>query len=187
MQTLLFLYRESTKMQTLSNVHPSLLNCISSVHFAKYLFYIQQTNLTIFTDRVNEFSDEDEEIEFSSGEYDGTNAGAGLTGYDAKRGYACKRDMRKFRKIDQGENDGDDGALGTNQGDSDSEFENIKDKGSRAKISRVRKTSCLLNKFMETAIIPIRWSCTSVRTSSTCGNARSYELFQSTSHSWFWL
>lgn len=96
-------------------------------------YLLMQFN-SIFADRVNEFSDEDEEIEFSSGEYDGTNAGAGLTGYDAKRGYACKRDMRKFRKI---ENDGDDGALGTNQGDSDSEFENIKDKGSRAKISRV--------------------------------------------------
>lgn len=86
---------------------------------------------------MNEFSDEDEEIEFSSGEYDGTNPGAGLTGYDAKRGYACKRDMRKYRKIDQGENDGDDGALGSNPVDSDSEFENLKDKGSRAKISRV--------------------------------------------------
>ena len=94
---------------------------------------------SFFPDRVNEFSDEDEEIEFSSGEYDGTNAGSGLTGYDAKRGYACKRDMRKFRKIDQTENDGEpeDGALGTNPVDSDSEFENIKDKGSRAKISRV--------------------------------------------------
>lgn len=86
---------------------------------------------------MNEFSDEDEEIEFSSGEYDATNAGAGLTGYDAKRGYACKRDMRKYGKIDQGENDGDDGALGSNPVDSDSEFENLKDKGSRAKISRV--------------------------------------------------
>lgn len=94
---------------------------------------------------MNEFSDEDEEIEFSSGEYDGTNAGAGLTGYDAKRGYACKRDMRKYRKIDQGENDGDDGALGTNQADSDSEFENLKDKGSRAKISRVSNNQLISN------------------------------------------
>lgn len=45
--------------------------------------------------------------------------------------------MRKYRKIDQGENDGEDGALGSNPVDSDSEFENLKDKGSRAKISRV--------------------------------------------------
>lgn len=104
-------------------------------------------------DRVNEFSDEDEEIEFSSGEYDPNNIGGNgsgngpgvsgdrLTGYDAKRGYAMKRDLRKYRKIDQAENDGeaDDGALGTNPGDSDSEFENIKVKGSsRAKISHVR-------------------------------------------------
>lgn len=106
----------------------------------------------IYTDRVNEFSDEDEEIEFSSGEYDPNNMGGNgsgngpgvsadhLTGYDAKRGYAMKRDLRKYRKIDQAENDGevDDGALGANPADSDSEFENIKVKGtSRAKISHV--------------------------------------------------
>lgn len=99
------------------------------------------TNFIQFSDRVNEFSDEDEEIEFSSGEYDGKYSGAGLTGlagpYDAKRAYACERDMRKYRKIDQTENDGDDGAMGTNPIDSDSEFENLKEKGSRAKISRV--------------------------------------------------
>lgn len=110
-------------------------------------------------DRVNEFSDEDEEIEFSSGEYDpnnigrnGSGNGAGisgdhLTGYDAKRGYACKRDMRKYRKIDQTENDGevDDGALGVNPADSDSEFENLKVKGSsRAKISHVSISLFLL-------------------------------------------
>lgn len=103
-------------------------------------------------DRVNEFSDEDEEIEFSSGEYDpnnmagnGSGSGAGvsgdhLSGYDVKRGYACKRDLRKYRKIDQTENDGevDDSVLGANPADSDSEFENIKVKGSsRAKISHV--------------------------------------------------
>lgn len=77
-----------------------------------------------FTDRANEFSDEDEEIEFSSGEYDPNNV-AGNGGY-----------MRKYRKIDQTENDGEaeDGALG-----SDSEFENLKEKGSRAKISQVNK------------------------------------------------
>lgn len=104
-----------------------------------------------FSDRVNEFSDEDEEIEFSSGEYDPNNIGGNgsgngasgsgtrLTGYDAKRGYACKRDLRKYRKIEQTENDGevDDGTLGTNPVDSDSEFENLKDKGSRTKISQV--------------------------------------------------
>lgn len=48
--------------------------------------------------------------------------------------------MRKYRKIDQAENDGevDDGTLGVNPADSDSEFENIKVKGSsRAKISHV--------------------------------------------------
>lgn len=47
--------------------------------------------------------------------------------------------MRQYRKIDQTENDGEaeDGALGTNPVDSDSEFENLKEKGSRAKISHV--------------------------------------------------
>lgn len=103
------------------------------------------------SDRVNEFSDEDEEIEFSSGEYDPNNIGGSggrngagisgeLSGYDAKRGYACKRDIRNYRKIEQTENDGegDEGALGTNPADSDSEFENLKVKGSsRAKISHV--------------------------------------------------
>lgn len=116
----------------------------------RYKAVIYEFNVFFFlflfiADRANEFSDEDEEIEFSSGEYDPNNVGSGsangghLTGYDAKRGYACKRDMRKYRKIDQTENDGEaeDGALGTNPVDSDSEFENVKEKGSRAKISHV--------------------------------------------------
>lgn len=86
-------------------------------------------------DRVNEYSDEDEENEFSSTE-DNYDANEGITGYDAK--YAdTKRDMRKYRKLDR--HDTDDAALcgGPNPVDSDSEFENLKDKGSRAKISRV--------------------------------------------------
>lgn len=92
------------------------------------------------SDRVNEFSDEDEEIEFSSGEYDPNNIGGNGSG-----GYACKHDMRKYRKIDQTENDGEaeDGALGTNPVDSDSEFENLKEKGSRAKISHVSFAFCV--------------------------------------------
>lgn len=79
-------------------------------------------------DRVNEYSDEDEEGEFSSGEENDE----GLTGYDAKRGYA-KMNIGNYRKL----NREDEGALGNNPVDSDSEFENMKDKGSRAKISRV--------------------------------------------------
>lgn len=118
------------------------------------MFFLFKFFLFVRIDRVNEFSDEDEEIEFSSGEYDPNNMGGNgsgngpgisgdhLTGYDAKRSYAMKRDLRKYRKTDQGENDGevDDSALGTNPADSDSEFENIKVKGSsRAKISHVRR------------------------------------------------
>lgn len=48
--------------------------------------------------------------------------------------------MRKYSKLDRSENDADDGALGTNPVDSDSEFENLKEKGSRSKISRVSIT-----------------------------------------------
>lgn len=94
--------------------------------------------LTSQSDRVNEYSDEDEENEFSSTE-DNYDANEGITGYDAK--YAdTKRDMRKYRKLDR--HDTDDAVLCSGPTvDSDSDFENLKDKGSRAKISRV----CLPN------------------------------------------
>lgn len=127
------------------------------------------------TDRGNEYSDEDEENEFSSTEdaYDGREDGIGLTAYEA----ANKRDhLRKYRKGERnadgtqivgggggsgrgsGAAGGGAGAAGgaaaggrggrvgangaggngiPNPGDSDSEFENLKEKGSRAKISRV--------------------------------------------------
>lgn len=86
----------------------------------------------------------------------GSGSGAGvsgdhLSGYDVKRGYACKRDLRKYRKIDQTENDGeaDDSVLGANPADSDSEFENIKVKGSsRAKISHVSELQFSKNNFL---------------------------------------
>ncbi|KAG4067941.1 hypothetical protein HA402_010627 [Bradysia odoriphaga] len=111
----------------------------------------KNNNSVLLTDRVNEYSDEDEENEFSSGEQDDDGTDAGLTGYDAKRGYAAKHDLRKYRKLERSENDGDDGALCTNPVDSDSEFENLKDKGSRAKISRQRnfkqKIVALLKRF----------------------------------------
>lgn len=48
--------------------------------------------------------------------------------------------MRKYRKLERsehGDGENDDGALGNNPVDTDSEFENIKDKGSRSKINRV--------------------------------------------------
>lgn len=50
--------------------------------------------------------------------------------------------MRKYRKLNRGQTENDpeqdDNALGSNQLDSDSELENLKEKGSRSKISRVR-------------------------------------------------
>lgn len=85
-------------------------------------------------DRGNEFSDDDEEQDFSSNE--DNDDGLGLSGYASKRNYASKRD---YRKLGRNENDveGDEN-LGGAQVDSDSDYE-IKDKeGSRVnKISRV--------------------------------------------------
>lgn len=80
----------------------------------------------------NEYSDEDEEQEFSSNE----DNDDGLSGYAAKRNYASKRD--NYRKLERNENDPEvDENLGGAQGDSDSDFE-VKVKGSRAnKMSRV--------------------------------------------------
>ncbi|XP_019553613.3 phosphofurin acidic cluster sorting protein 2 isoform X2 [Aedes albopictus] len=96
----------------------------------------KNNNSLLVTDRVNEYSDEDEEQEFSSGD----DNDDGLSGYAAKRNYAGKRDP--YKKFDRGDNDGDgdDGnLLPSNQVDSDSDFENLaKEKGSRAKMSRQR-------------------------------------------------
>lgn len=80
----------------------------------------------------NEYSDEDEEQEFSSNE----DNDDGLSGYAAKRNYASKRD--NYRKLERNENDAEaDENLGGAQVDSDSDFE-VKVKGSRAnKMSRV--------------------------------------------------
>ncbi|XP_053682484.1 phosphofurin acidic cluster sorting protein 2 isoform X2 [Sabethes cyaneus] len=96
----------------------------------------KNNNSLLVTDRVNEYSDEDEEQEFSSGD----DNDEGLSGYAAKRNYAGKRDP--YKKFDRGDNDGegDDGnLLPSNQVDSDSDFDNLgKEKGSRAKMSRQR-------------------------------------------------
>lgn len=78
----------------------------------------------------NEYSDEDEEQEFSSNE----DNDDGLSGYAAKRNYASKRD--NYRKLERNENDADENLVGA-QVDSDSDFD-VKVKGSRAnKMSRV--------------------------------------------------
>lgn len=120
-------------------------------------------------DRGNEYSDEDEENEFSSTEdpYDGHD-GIGLTGYEpvtnkhneyATGSGSGKRDvLRKYRKLDRRGDANGGGVVGGGGGgggagaavggvvahpvDSDSEFENLKEKGSRAKISRVRYIPC---------------------------------------------
>lgn len=88
----------------------------------------------------NEYSDEDEEQEFSSNDDDG------LSGYAAKRNYASKRD--NYRKLERNENDAEaDENLGGAQGDSDSDFE-VKVKGSRAnKMSRVSVANLIVARF----------------------------------------
>ncbi|XP_039971354.1 phosphofurin acidic cluster sorting protein 2 isoform X2 [Bactrocera tryoni] len=95
----------------------------------------KNNNSVLLADRVAEYSDEDEEGEFSSGEFNDDAAELGIPGYDPKRDYnPSKHDMRKYRKLQRSEVE--DVALGTNPVDSDSEFE-MKDKSSsRAKISR---------------------------------------------------
>uniref|UniRef100_A0A0A1X8G1 Phosphofurin acidic cluster sorting protein 1 n=1 Tax=Zeugodacus cucurbitae TaxID=28588 RepID=A0A0A1X8G1_ZEUCU len=95
----------------------------------------KNNNSVLLADRVAEYSDEDEEGEFSSGEFNDEATELGLPGYDPKRDYnPSKHDMRKYRKLQRSEVE--DVALGTNPVDSDSEFE-MKDKSSsRAKISR---------------------------------------------------
>jgi hypothetical protein len=86
----------------------------------------------LIADRVNEYSDDDEE--FSSGEENDE----GLGGYAAKRNYA-KSNYRKMTRPNDNDGDLDDSNLVNNPVDSDSEFENLnKEKGgSRAKMSRV--------------------------------------------------
>ncbi|XP_065372079.1 phosphofurin acidic cluster sorting protein 2 isoform X3 [Calliphora vicina] len=97
----------------------------------------KNNNSVLLADRVAEYSDEDEEGEFSSGEFNDDANDLGIPGYDPKRDYnPSKHDMRKYRKLQRSEVE-DVVALGaSNPVDSDSEFE-MKDKSSsRAKISR---------------------------------------------------
>ncbi|KAL9892187.1 phosphofurin acidic cluster sorting protein KrT95D isoform 1-T3 [Glossina fuscipes fuscipes] len=119
----------------------------------------KNNNSMMLADRVAEYSDEDEEGEFSSGEFNDETNELGITGYDAKRDYnPAKHDVRKYRKLQRSEVE--DVALGPNNPvDSDSEFE-IKDKSSsRAKISRTislqqrnfkQKIFALLKRFKAT-------------------------------------
>ncbi|XP_037940891.1 phosphofurin acidic cluster sorting protein 2-like isoform X2 [Teleopsis dalmanni] len=95
----------------------------------------KNNNSVMLADRVAEYSDEDEEGEFSSGEFNDETNELGLPGYEQKRDYnPAKHDMRKYRKLQRSEVE--EVNLGTNPVDSDSEFE-MKDKNSsRAKISR---------------------------------------------------
>lgn len=95
----------------------------------------KNNNSVLIADRGNEYSDEDEEQEFSSNE----DNEDGLSGYAAKRNYESKRaNYRKLERNNENDAEVDENNLGGNQGDSDSEFENMKVKGSRSnKMSRV--------------------------------------------------
>uniref|UniRef100_A0A6P4EJV4 Phosphofurin acidic cluster sorting protein 2 isoform X3 n=1 Tax=Drosophila rhopaloa TaxID=1041015 RepID=A0A6P4EJV4_DRORH len=112
----------------------------------------KNNNSVLLADRVAEYSDEDEEAEFSSGEFnDEANELGLIRGYDPKdpRDYnhPAKHDMRKYRNKLQRSGIEDCALVGHHPGsiqhhhpgvvvDSDSEFE-MKDKSSsRAKFSR---------------------------------------------------
>ncbi|XP_017113556.1 phosphofurin acidic cluster sorting protein 2 isoform X3 [Drosophila elegans] len=112
----------------------------------------KNNNSVLLADRVAEYSDEDEEVEFSSGEFnDEANELGLIRGYEPKdpRDYnhPAKHDMRKYRNKLQRSGIEDCALVGHHPGsiqhhhpgvvvDSDSEFE-MKDKSSsRAKFSR---------------------------------------------------
>ncbi|XP_017847198.1 phosphofurin acidic cluster sorting protein 2 isoform X2 [Drosophila busckii] len=102
----------------------------------------KNNNSVLLADRVAEYSDEDEEAEFSSGEFNDESNELAITGYDQKREYnPAKHDMRKYRNKLQRSGIEDIAIVGHHQHqhhpvDSDSEFE-MKDKSSsRAKFSR---------------------------------------------------
>ncbi|XP_026841186.1 phosphofurin acidic cluster sorting protein 2 isoform X2 [Drosophila persimilis] len=110
----------------------------------------KNNNSVLLADRVAEYSDEDEEAEFSSGEFNDEATELGIIrGYDQKGDYnpSSKHDMRKYRnKLQRSGIEDIGGGHGhhTGQhhpgvgvgGDSDSEFE-MKDKSSsRAKFGR---------------------------------------------------
>ncbi|CAH1729134.1 unnamed protein product [Chironomus riparius] len=105
----------------------------------------KNNNSVLIADRGigNEYSDEDEDQEFSSNEDN-----EDLAGYGAKRNYASKRD--NYRKLERNDVEGD---LGAAQADSDSDFDGMKVKSSRDpnKISRQRnfkqKIVALLKRF----------------------------------------
>ncbi|XP_017968547.1 phosphofurin acidic cluster sorting protein 2 isoform X2 [Drosophila navojoa] len=102
----------------------------------------KNNNSVLLADRVAEYSDEDEEGEFSSGEFNDESNELAITGYDQKRDYnPAKHDMRKYRNKLQRSGIEDIAIVGHHPHqhhpvDSDSEFE-MKDKSSsRAKFSR---------------------------------------------------
>ncbi|XP_030078830.1 phosphofurin acidic cluster sorting protein 2 isoform X2 [Drosophila hydei] len=99
----------------------------------------KNNNSVLLADRVAEYSDEDEEAEFSSGEFNDESNELAITGYDQKRDYnPAKHDMRKYRNKLQRSGIEDIAIVGHHPHpvDSDSEFE-MKDKSSsRAKFSR---------------------------------------------------
>lgn len=80
---------------------------------------------------MNEYSDEDEEQDFSSNEDNDDRI--------YKRSYNGKRANYRKMGLSQGDADPDDGNLAKNEADSDSELEHFgaKEKGSRAKFNRV--------------------------------------------------
>lgn len=147
--------KRANRMCEFADSQESCSKINSLLYIKKYSTISDNVNSSVrlSADRGNEYSDEDEENEFSSTEdaYDG-NDGIGLTGYEAGSGSNKQRQqdsmLRKYRKLDRrdvsaeasGGGKGGGGGGGAAVVDSDSEFENLKEKGSRAKISRVSES-----------------------------------------------
>jgi hypothetical protein len=118
----------------------------TKINLIYYFLIFSSLFLNVFSyiDRGNEFSDDDEEQDFSSNE----DNDDGLSGYASKRNYSSKRD--NYRKLGRNENDVEiEENLGGAQGDSDSDYEVKEKQGSRVnKISRVSfLISCTFNNY----------------------------------------
>lgn len=127
--------REENKIVTLFEVAPG--DCDHFVGRSNDAVMMQFTSLSVpLSDRNNEYSDEDEEGDFSSGD-DNEDGGAATTAA-MMRNFSNKSNFRKLDHHRLNDNDPEDVVM-LGQGaqcDSDSDFD-PKDKNARTKISRV--------------------------------------------------
>ncbi|XP_063704052.1 phosphofurin acidic cluster sorting protein 2 isoform X2 [Culicoides brevitarsis] len=106
-----------------------------------------KNNNSVVVALQNDYSDEDEEPDFSSNEDNDDRLDRYKRSYNGKRSNYCKMGLS------QGDGDADDGNLAKNEGDSDSELDNFgseRKKGGRAKFNRrnfKQKIVALLKRF----------------------------------------